>query len=152
MGENNVIISIKGVHSMPSMDDDVIELVTDGTLAQEGGDSYTLSYQESEVTGMEGTLTTFHIEPERITLMRMGEFSSQMVFEEGRRHLSLYNTPYGPLSVEVNTHSMLSHISPSGGEIKISYYMEIGQDVRSTNTFEISVRESPSAGHPAPAI
>lgn len=60
------------------------ELVTEGRLEQDGN-SYTLSYQESELTGLEGTLTTFQVEPDRVTLLRVGEFNSQMVFQEGRR-------------------------------------------------------------------
>ena len=97
-----MIISIKGVQRYENADPDTMELVTAGRLEREGN-SYTLSYQESELTGLEGTLTTFQIEPERITLMRVGEFNSQMVFQEGRRHMSMYNTPYGAMTIGVNT-------------------------------------------------
>lgn len=69
--EKDVIISIKGVQRYENADPDTMELVTAGRLEREGN-SYTLSYQESELTGLEGTLTTFQIEPERITLMRVG--------------------------------------------------------------------------------
>ena len=89
--ENNVIISIQGKQSFEAQDDDTIELVTEGCLEPDGDDGYTLSYQESELTGLEGTLTTFQIERDRVTLLRVGEVNSQMVFEEGRRHLSMYD-------------------------------------------------------------
>lgn len=69
--ENNVIISIKGKQSYEDMEDETIELVTEGRLDPDGTEGYTLSYQESELTGLEGTLTTFQIEPERITLLRI---------------------------------------------------------------------------------
>ena len=91
--ENNVIISIQGKQSFEAQGDDTIELVTEGCLEPDGDDGYTLSYQESELTGLEGTLTTFQIERDRVTLLRVGEVNSQMVFEEGRRHLSMYDTP-----------------------------------------------------------
>ena len=81
MSENNVIISIKGTQSYEQQEDDVIELVTEGRLEREDEGHFTLSYQESEVTGLEGTLTTFQIEPERITLMRLGGVNSEMVFD-----------------------------------------------------------------------
>ena len=57
--ENNVIISIQGKQSFEAQDDDTIELVTEGCLEPDGDDGYTLSYQESELTGLEGTTTTF---------------------------------------------------------------------------------------------
>ena len=90
--EKEVIISIKGMQKYENAEPDTIELVTGGRLERDG-ESFTLSYQESAVTGMDGTLTTFQIEPERVTLLRVGEYTSQMVFQEGRRHMSMYNTP-----------------------------------------------------------
>ena len=140
--ENNVIISIKGVQSGPERESETIELVTEGRLESDGEDSFTLSYQESEVTGMEGTLTTFQIEENRVTLMRLGEFNSQMVFERGRRHVSLYHTPYGSLSVGVDTREMSARIDQRGGDIRIAYDIEIDHAVTGMNTFEISVREA----------
>lgn len=139
--ENNVIISIKGVQSYPDTQSETIELVTEGRLEADGDAGYTLSYQESELTGLEGTLTTFQIEQGRITLMRVGEYNSQMVFEEGRRHLSMYNTPYGALSIGVNTQKRRSAIAAAGGEIEISYALEIDHAVAGENLFQIKVRE-----------
>ena len=142
MSENNVIISIKGVQTNPEQEEETIELVTEGRLESDGEAGYTLSYQESEVTGLEGTLTTFQIEKDRITLLRLGEFNSQMVFEQGRRHLSMYNTPYGALSVGVTTREMEAHMGERGGKIRIAYDVEIDHAVTGMNTFEIQVREA----------
>ena len=90
--EKEVVISIKGMQNYEGALPDVVELVTQGRLAREG-ERYTLSYQESELTGLSGTLTTIRVDGPEVTLMRVGEFNSQMVFQEGRRHLSMYNTP-----------------------------------------------------------
>ena len=139
--ENNVIISIRGKQSFEDQEPEVIELVTEGRLSLDGEDGYTLSYQESELTGLEGTLTTFQIEPERVTLLRVGEVNSQMVFEEGRRHLSMYETPYGALSVGVNTRRMHSDLGLAGGNIEIDYAIEIDHAVAGQNLFRIQVRE-----------
>ena len=138
--EKDVIISIQGLQHYAGMDSDNIELVTEGKLEDAEG-ALRLSYQESELTGLEGTLTTFQIEQGRITLMRVGEYNSQMVFEEGRRHLSMYNTPYGALSIGVNTQKMRSAIAAAGGEIEISYALEIDHAVAGENLFQIKVRE-----------
>ena len=142
MGKS-VIISIKGKQSYENVEDETIELVTEGLLAKEGDGAYTLSYQESELTGLEGTLTTFQIEDGRITLMRHGEVNSQMVFEEGRRHLSMYNTPYGALAVGIKTHSMDCRMDDHGGNIEINYAIEIEHAVAGQNLFRIQVREKP---------
>lgn len=137
----DVIISIKGTQKYENADQDVIELVTEGRLEREGG-SYTLSYQESELTGLEGTLTTFQIEPERVTLLRVGEYNSQMVFEEGRRHMAMYNTPYGAMTVGVNTRHLLAELDDQGGDIEIDYAIEIDHAIAGRNIFQIKVKEA----------
>ena len=115
-----VVISIKGIQKYEGALPDVVELVTEGRLAREG-DSYTLSYQESELTGLEGTLTTIQVDGGQVTLLRVGEFNSQLVFQEGRRHLSVYNTPYGAMSVGVHTRHLLAELSDQGGDIEVDY-------------------------------
>lgn len=144
--ENNVIISIKGKQCYENMEDETIELVTEGRLDRDGSDGFTLSYQESELTGLEGTLTTFQIEQERITLLRIGEVNSQMVFEEGRRHLSMYDTPYGALSVGIHTHRLRTALDEAGGEIEVTYAIEIDHAMAGKNQFQINVREKRPAG------
>ena len=138
MEHNNVI---RGMQSYEDTDDETIELVTEGRLEEDGGDGYTLSYQESELTGLEGTLTTFQIEKDRITLLRVGEVNSQMVFEEGRRHLSMYNTPFGALSIGISTRRMRSEFRQDGGEIEIDYAIEIDHAMAGQNLFQINIRK-----------
>lgn len=140
--EKDVMISIKGKQTYPDAAPEVIELVTAGKLEDRGDGGITLSYQESEVTGLEGTLTTIQVEPRRVTLLRMGAYNSQMVFEEGRRHMSLYDTPYGALSVGINTRKLRSTLSRQGGEVMIYYALEIEHGTAGRNMFHIQVRES----------
>ena len=137
--ENNVIVSIRGRQDLGDGQNESIELVTEGRLAQ-GDQGYTLSYQESELTGLEGTQTTFQIEDGRVTLLREGEFNSQMVFEQGRRHLSMYNTPYGALAVGINTRRMKVELAGLEGRIEITYAIEIDHAVAGENCFKIDVK------------
>ena len=139
--EKDVVISIKGIQKYEDTDPDVIELVTAGRLTRVG-ESYTLSYQESELTGLEGTLTTIQVDGEQVTLMRVGEFTSQMVFQEGRRHLSMYNTPYGAMAIGVNTRHLLADLTDQGGDIEIDYAIEIDHALASRNVFQIKVSEN----------
>ena len=58
--EKPVIISVRGTQqSNPEEKEDVMELVTQGVLSGSQEEGYVLSYQESELTGLEGTTTTF---------------------------------------------------------------------------------------------
>ena len=139
--EKDVVISIKGIQKYEGQDSDTIELVTEGRLTRDEG-VYTLSYQESELTGLEGTLTTIQVEGEQVTLMRVGEVNSQMVFQEGRRHLSMYNTPYGAMAIGVNTRHLLAELTDQGGDIEIDYAIEVDHAIAGRNIFQIKVKEA----------
>ena len=66
-----------------------------------------------------------------------------MVFEEGRRHLSMYETPYGALSIGVNTRRMRSTVDEAGGDLEIDYAIEIDNLVAGQNLFRMNVKKHP---------
>lgn len=140
--DKNVILSIRG---QQTFDDnsapEVIELVTEGTLTPLEGGNYTVRYQESELTGLEGTRTTIQVEQSSVTILREGQVNSQMVFEPGRRHLTMYNTPYGALAIGVNTRKMKVALDETGGEIEIDYALEVDHAVAGENLFHIRIKE-----------
>ncbi len=141
--EKEVIISIRGMQEYEQTDQDSIELITSGRLSRLAAGDYILRYEESELTGLEGTSTSFLIQPRRVTLTREGQVNSQMVFEEGRKHLSLYDTPYGAMEVGVSAKQIHSTIGDQGGVLEIDYAIEIDHAVAGQSLFHIEVRETP---------
>ena len=104
------------------------------------GENIYLSYQESELTGMEGTTTTFAVEGKRVVLSRTGTVNSQMVFEEGQQHTSLYETPFGELTVDIQTSKLLHNLTERGGVMEIKYSIAVEHTVTGRNCFKIRVR------------
>lgn len=139
--EKDVIISIRGTQDYSGTDPDTMELVTEGKLAVQDG-ALCLSYEESELTGMEGTTTVFQVEPEKVTLLRLGSVQSEMVFEEGRRHMSLYSTPYGNMEIGVRARRLNSTPELTGGRLEIDYDIEINHMLAGQSLFRIDVREN----------
>lgn len=142
--EKDVIISIQGKQLYEGNEQDSMELVTEGKLVQEE-DFLRLSYEESELTGMVGTTTIFQVEPKRVTLLRVGSVSSEMVFQLGKRHTSLYNTPYGSMEVGIMARKLSSSLTMEGGKLDIDYDIEIDHRLAGQNLFRIDVRESEAA-------
>lgn len=138
-----MILSIRGQQTLEG-EPDSIELVTEGALTCQGGDRYTLRYMESELTGLKGTATTFEIEPGKMTLLRQGVVNSQMDFQEGRRTLTMYETPYGSLAIGINTRHMKVRMGEDGGEIEVDYTTEINHAVAGENLLQVKVK--PRAG------
>ena len=141
---DNVIISIKGKQLYAESGPDEMELVTSGVLKRDSRGGFMVSYQESELTGLEGTTTKLHVHGGRVTLLREGGVNSQMVFEEGRRHLSMYETPYGELSIGVNTKRMRSTLGEAGGDLEIDYAIEIDNLLAGHNLFRMNVKKDPA--------
>ena len=134
-----VLLSIRGEQYFDGIDPDETELMTEGTMALTE-DGMVLSYEESELTGMEGTTTTFEVKGPRVTLTRSGAVNSQMVFEEGRQHTSLYETPFGELSVDIQTSELKHNLSERGGLMEIKYSIAVEHTVTGRNSFKIRVR------------
>ena len=134
-----VTLFIRGEQYFDDVDPDATELVTEGTLEliEEG---LRLTYQETSLTGMEGTTTTFEITGPQVTLRRVGTVNSQMVFEEGRQHTSLYETPYGELSVDIQTSALRHNLSDRGGLLEIRYSIAVEHTVTGRNSFKIRVK------------
>ncbi len=136
--EKDVVISIRGMQWYENRESDSIELVTRGVMLRDGV-VCTLSYQESELTGMEGTLTTIQVEGEQVSMLRVGEYNTQMVFQTGRRHLSVYNTPYGAMEVGVNTRHLLAELKEDSGIIEVDYDIEVDHALAGRNAVQIEI-------------
>ena len=135
-----VLISVRGEQYFDGVDPDTTELVTEGRLLETAGGCL-LSYEETALTGMEGTTTTFELRGRQVILTRSGSVNSQMIFEEGRQHTSLYETPYGGMSVDIGTSRLVHSLTSSGGELEISYSIAVQHTVTGRNCFKITVRE-----------
>ena len=142
--EKEVVISIKGMQKYEGALPDAMELVTKGRLAREG-ESYTLSYQESELTGLEGTTTTFEVRGSQVILSRTGGVNSQMVFEEGKQHTSLYETPFGELAIDIQTSRLRHSLTERGGLMDLQYSISVDHSVTGRNAFRIRVRRKHEA-------
>ncbi len=137
----DVIISITGTQTADN-GDDVIELVTDGKYSY-GETESLVTYDESSLTGMEGTKTTFKIEKDIVTLTREGAVNSQMLFQKGRKHFFLYDTPFGATTMGVDTQKLRTNMSEHGGKMDIVYSVDVDNIPLGKNIFSINVKEVP---------
>ena len=127
--ENRALIS---VISKQIDDENSIEVVTPGKFYKKENCYYAV-YKETEISGMEGTITTFKIYPEKFSLLRMGTTTTTMNFEKNTKSMSLYNTPYGMLELEIETKELEINIDEKGGDITLDYLLFItGQTSQQT--------------------
>ena len=137
--KRNVTISVLGEQYFEGVDPNQTELLTEGTL-EKTEKGWQLCYEESELTGMEGTTTIFDIEENEVTLRREGAVQSEMHFCCGEISTSAYETPYGSLTVEVGTSFLRMELDEAGGELEIRYSIAVEHQVTGENRFLIKVK------------
>ena len=105
----------------------------------------TIRYEESELSGMEGTTTELIFikdEPTLVTLRRTGTVRCALVMEEHRQHSGVYETPVMPLDLTVITHSLSNTVTEDGGVMDAYYSLRFGT-ITTTRTrlrVEVTVR------------
>ena len=118
-----VMISIKSKQDVAG-DVSKVELMTEGEY-EYSPEKSELIYQESSITGMEGTTTTFTVEPDTVILTRVGTVTSQMLFRRGEKHMFLYQTPYGSATMGIYTRRLDADIDESRGHVEIEYALDV---------------------------
>ena len=134
-----VVLSIRGRQSYAGQDPEVIELTTEGTMEfRDGG--WDICYEESELTGLAGVTTTFRVEPGKVILDRTGKLRSQMVFQPGVAHDSLYQMEFGALMIRVRANHVFFDILPDGGVIDLVYSIEIENTEAGIIDYHLDIR------------
>ena len=128
-----------GKQSYYDQEPEVMELVTEGTMEFTNG-GWDISYQESDLTGLQGVTTTFRVEQEKVTLIRTGPLRSTMEFRLGQSHDSLYQLEFGTLMITVTTKHLFYDILPEGGCIDIVYDIEIEKTESGTVDYHLDIR------------
>ena len=104
---------------------DMISVVTPGDFYKVE-DGFKVEYDETKISGMEGTKTTIQIRNNSFDLIREGTTEAKMEFENNKRTVSLYKTPYGVLDIKIDTRKLNINVNEDGGIINTVYILEIG--------------------------
>jgi uncharacterized beta-barrel protein YwiB (DUF1934 family) len=120
-------------------EEEKIELMTPGKFYKKG-EAYFVVYEETEISGMEGTTTTLKIESDQLRIIRFGTTSSNLIFKKGIKHSSMYKTVYGIFEVIVEPSSIDIDVDENGGKIEIDYNLRAGGMAQSTNSMCIEIK------------
>ena len=120
-------------------EEDMISVVTPGDF-YEIEDGFKVEYNETKISGMEGTKTTIIIKKDSFDLIREGTTETKMEFENNKRTVALYKTPYGVLDVKINTKKLDIDIKENGGTINTMYILEIGDQTALKTNLTIDIK------------
>ena len=135
--EKSAIISVRSFSDLNK--DEVIELVTPGKFHL-GESEFKAVYEESEISGMDGTTTTLVIKDDALILEREGSTTTRMEFKKGEEVVSLYNTPYGMMNINISTKELDIDMDDDGGVIYTKYILGLEGQPGITTELKVKIR------------
>ena len=144
----DVLISIKSRQFFDGVGTDFIELITPGTMLKRNG-NYVIKYCESDPDTSAETHTVVTTEPSGlVTVIRHGDIESEMIFEQGRKHMFHYDTDKGSMTMGIFANKVGVSLGDSGGKIDIDYAIEIENAVAYENQLRMDITRPAQSGVP----
>ena len=119
-----------------------LEMMTEGYIETEH-ERTQIVYNETELTGMDDTMTTLSFAndcPSLITLLRGGSVTTAMVFEEGKTHVCVYETPIMPFELSIRTLKVKNEIL-TAGKLYLDYVIEFRGAQAERTKFSLEIKE-----------
>lgn len=135
-------IDIKGKQTVDGEQNE-ITINTTGSYREENGVSYICYREYDEENPEESQVSSMMVEPGKVTVT-YGNSDTRMIMEEGKRHLCLYDTGYGTMTLGIFTKKLQVSLEEQGGRLAIAYTIDIDSSLASDNEIDIEVRRQPS--------
>lgn len=133
-----VYVSVVGTTTIDG-ENDKTELVTEGEYAMRNG-KYMLRYKEHLADFGTDCSTMIKIDKDTVVMTRSGSANTQMIFENGKRHLSHYETPMGSFTIGVSTDKLNVKVDSEGGDVEINYVLDINSSAQVENHLHLNIR------------
>ena len=114
------------------------EFCVDGGFYRKGSAFY-ITYKEHKSTGIENSRVLLKAEKNTVTMRRMGEFKTTVVYSLGEETDFGYKTPFGEMKMKIETSGIENRLSDEGGTLKIFYTLLTGE--KSENTVSLAIKQ-----------
>lgn len=141
--KKDVWLTISSQQQFAGCDEENIDLQTAATLYERGG-KYYIAYEESELTGLEGTKTTVKLDGKTVALIRTGTFPSHMLFAEDERHVVCIRRRSAAKCYRHPHLAGAQHHREDGGHLIIDYTVEVDNSLMGEHHFEMTVSTKPN--------
>ncbi len=119
-----VLISIKGLQTLEGMEDGEVEVITAGVCHSRDG-KHIIKYDEA-VEGAEGSITNLvRIQPGSLEVTKKGLTNAHLVFEEKKKNMTCYETPFGNLLVGITATKVDVAESEETLDVQVDYALDI---------------------------
>ena len=124
----DVLIHVRGLQMMETDDaQEPIEIVVPGQYYFRNGSHY-LRYEEMLDDSAETTVNYIKMSPNGVEVRKQGQVNVHMVFEEGKKNKTFYNTPYGTLQMGISATGLELKESEDGIQMKVDYALDMNEE------------------------
>ena len=124
----DVLIHVRGLQMMETDDaQEPIEIVVPGQYYFRNGSHY-LRYEEMLDDTAETTVNYIKMSPNGVEVRKQGQVNVHMVFEEGKKNKTFYNTPYGTLQMGISATGLELKESEDGIQMKVDYALDMTEE------------------------
>lgn len=141
MSKHHIVLTIRDRH-VQDHEEDSSELMTTG-LFEGTDDDYRITYAEQD-EALKSCRTTLHVEGgKRVTMVRTGESSTEIILDERNRHNCHYETPYGSFMLGVYTKQIVSNVNAAQGvgALAMRYTLDFNAANTTENELQILFKE-----------
>lgn len=112
-----------------------------GRLFYKNGDFF-IFYEETTEEGQHCADCSIRAGRDKVEIKRTGSFTSLLIYEKGKNHKSVYETPYGGMPVSIKPYRVLTALDENGGKIFLDYVLSLaGQEFENSVVIKISVSQ-----------
>lgn len=134
-----VLVTLSGTSDAFGQDD-TIRVMTKGQLRQTPS-GYMLRYQETQTDDGDGSVMTqdiiLNMQPGRVSMTRLGDYGTTMVFVKDTRFEGKYRTPFGDLDMALYATQVQTELTPEKGSIHLKYQLDLQGNFAGMNTLHL---------------
>lgn len=126
--DKNVLIHVRGLQMMDAGDEqEPIEMVVPGEYYFRNGSHY-LRYEEMQEDFEQPTINYIKLSPEGVEVRKKGLINVHMVFEQGKKNMTFYTTPFGTLQMGIAATGL--ELTEQEDEIcaKVDYALDMNEE------------------------
>ena len=133
-----IILTISGLHATDGEADEPVEIMSPGQYYFKNGKHYVLYDEVME--GVDGVIkSTLKFTEDQVELLRNGAASTRMIFIKGQEHMTVYQTPMGPLSISLYTEDIISDLREEAMNVEIHYSLKTEGIVLTESTVRLNI-------------
>lgn len=139
--KKSIKLKIKSTITYVDQENENIEIITEGELYTKRDKIY-ITYEESEISGMENSKTVLVINSNQyIEMIRFGSTNSKMHFKLDQETNTVYKTQYGNFQMVINTKKINNTVDfeAEEGSITLDYKLHVKGLSKSSNHLKVSI-------------